>query len=214
MPNRLLIAYHLIWTAYGHWLANDPRGSGSTVVLNELLAALGEIHYGRKRVQPPRQVVRDFYQEAQKLLSYALLKFDQSDIERIGNAFAEIIGERKYTCYACAIMPDHVHILIRKHRDLGEEMFEQLQDRSRDRYCEIGTCNSSHPIWTDGGWKRYLFTPDEVRGVIRYIENNPLEIGWPRQEWAFVKPYDEWPLHPGHSPNSPWARGLRKGRSG
>ena len=28
--------------------------------------------------------------------------------------------ERNYTCYGCAIMPDHVHLLIRKHRDQAE----------------------------------------------------------------------------------------------
>lgn len=105
-------------------------------------------------------------------------------------------------------MPDHVHILIRKHRDLGEEMIEHLQDRSRDRFCEVGVCDPSHPVWTDGGWKRYLFTPEALRGVIQYIARNPLEIGWPAQQWAFVKPYDGWPLHPGHNPNSPWARRL------
>ncbi len=209
MPNRLLIAYHLIWTAYGHWFPNDPRGSGSAVVLKERIAALGEIHYGRKRVQPPNAVVRRFYEQAQKLLSYPLLRFDPSDIGIVAAAFAEIIRERKYTCYACAIMPDHVHFLIRKHRDLGEEMIEHLQDRSRDRFCEAGTCDPSHPIWTDGGWKRYLFTPADVRGVIRYVDANPLEIGWPAQKWDFVKPYDGWPLHPGHNPNSPWARRLR-----
>jgi REP element-mobilizing transposase RayT len=211
MPNRLLIAYHLIWTGYGHWLPNDPRGSGSTIVMKDAIAALGEIHYGRKRVQPDRQEVRSFYQQAQKLLSYTTLKFDQSDIMTVGKAFGEIIRERKYTCYACAIMPDHVHILIRKHRDLGEEMIENLQDRSCDRFCDGGSCNPSHPVWTDGGWKRYLFTPEEVRGVIRYIEGNPLEIGWPLQRWDFVKAYDNWPLHPGHDPKSPWARGLRLG---
>ena len=211
MNHRLLIAYHLIWTAYGHWLANDPRGSGSTVVLSPKIAALGELHFGRKRQQPPGAVIREFYAEAQKLLSYPLLKFDQSDIQRIGDAFAEIIHERKYTCYACAIMPDHVHILIRKHRDLGEEMIEFLQDRSRDRFCALGVCDPGHPIWTDGGWKRYLFTPTEIRTVIRYIEGNPLEIGWPAQRWSFVKEYDGWPLHPGHSPNSPRARRLRQG---
>ena len=100
MTDRLPIAYHLIWTGYGHWLPNDPRGSGSMVVLKDAIAALGEIHYGRKRAQSPRQAVRDFYQQAQKLLSYAPLKFDQSDITIIGNAFAQIITERKYTCYA------------------------------------------------------------------------------------------------------------------
>jgi REP element-mobilizing transposase RayT len=210
MSRPLLIAYHLVWTSYGHWLPNDPRGSGSKTVLNEKIAALGELHYGRKRVQPPGRLVRDFYQQATKILSYSLPEFDQSDIAMIGDAFAEIIEKRWYTCYACAIMPDHVHILIRKHRDLGEEMIEHLQERSRERYCAAGICDPGHPIWTDGGWKRYLFTPDEVRGVIRYIEGNPLEIGWPRQEWGFVKRYDGWPLHPGHNPNSPWARRLRQ----
>jgi REP element-mobilizing transposase RayT len=208
MNDRLIIAYHLVWTGYGHWLPNDPRGSGSKSVLNEKIAALGEPHYGRKRVQPAGQVVREFYRQATPILSYPQLKFDETDIRQIGVAFAEIVSERKYTCYACAIMPDHVHILIRKHRDLGEDMIEHLQDRSRDRFCEAGVCDPSHPVWTDGGWKRYLLTPDALRGVIQYIERNPLEIGWARQQWDFVKAYDGWPLYPGHNPNSPWARRL------
>ena len=32
MNNPLVIAYHLIWTAYGWWLPNDPRGSGSVTI--------------------------------------------------------------------------------------------------------------------------------------------------------------------------------------
>jgi len=212
MPRPLLIAYHLIWTGYGHWLPNDPRGSGSTSVLKDSIAALGEIHYGRKLVQPSGKVVRGFYETAHKVLSYPVLRFYQADILTIGKAIAEIIDAHKYTCFACAIMPDHVHILIRKHRDLGEEMIEHLQDGSRDRFCERGVCDPGHPVWTDGGWKRYLFTPGMIRGVIRYIEDNPSEIGWPRQAWAFVTPYDGWPLHPRHNPNSPWARRLRAAR--
>jgi REP element-mobilizing transposase RayT len=103
-------------------------------------------------VQPPGVVVREFCEQAQKVLSYSLLRFDQSEIQRIADAFDEIIQERKYTCYACAIMPDHVHILIRKHRDLGEEMIEHLQLRSRDRFSEAGTRDPGHPIWTDRWW--------------------------------------------------------------
>lgn len=211
MLRPLVIAYHLVWTGYGHWLPNDPRGSGSKVVFSERIAALGELHFGRKAVQPPSQVVREFYRQAEPILYYPLLTFDQSDIEVISAAFAEIIAERKYTCYACAIMPDHVHILIRKHRDLAEEMMEHLQDRSRAHYRAAGKCDSGHPIWTEGGWRRFLSTPDEVRSVIRYIERNPLEIGCPRQRRGFVNQYDGWPLHPGHNPTSPWARRLRGG---
>jgi hypothetical protein len=32
----------------------------------------------------------------------------------------------------------------------------------------------------------------------------------PVQQWMFVKPYDGWPLHPGHNPNSPYAKRLRE----
>lgn len=46
----MVIAYHLCWTAYGCWLPNDPRGSGSEVVRSERLAALGEPHLGRKAI--------------------------------------------------------------------------------------------------------------------------------------------------------------------
>ena len=46
MSGRLVIGYHLIWTAYGHWLPNDPRGSGSVIALDPRIAALGEFVYG------------------------------------------------------------------------------------------------------------------------------------------------------------------------
>ena len=48
MPGKSVIAHHLIWTLYGHWLPNDPRGSGSRELLDEKFAPLGEIHHGRK----------------------------------------------------------------------------------------------------------------------------------------------------------------------
>jgi REP-associated tyrosine transposase len=210
MNERLLIAYHLIWTGYGRWLPNDPRGSSSTVAVERHVAALGQVHFGRKKVQPPGRVVREFYERAKAALKYPLLDFGPREIAVIGEAFAELVERQRYTCYSCAIMPDHVHILIRKHRDWGEDMTEHLQIASRDRLAELRTFDPDHPVWTNGEWKRYVFEPDDLRGVISYIESNPLKLGWRRQEWAFVKEYDGWPLHPGHNPISPWARGLRK----
>ncbi|HEX9660013.1 MAG TPA: hypothetical protein VGA18_06905, partial [Rhodothermales bacterium] len=43
-----IIAHHLIWTLYGHWLPNDLRGSGSDVVRDPKLQPLGDVHQGRK----------------------------------------------------------------------------------------------------------------------------------------------------------------------
>ena len=68
MTRPIVIAYHLIWTAYGWWLPNDPRGSGSRTIASEVLADLGDIHYGRKRVQPSGGDVCRFYERAADLL--------------------------------------------------------------------------------------------------------------------------------------------------
>jgi len=106
-------------------------------------------------------------------------------------------------------MPDHVHLIIRKHKHPAETMIENLQLLSRERLVTEGFRDTGHPVWTVGGWKRFLDRPTAVRRVIRYIDRNPLEIGLPRQRWPFVAEYNDWPLHLGHSPNSPYVRRLQ-----
>ena len=205
----IVIAHHLIFTAYGWWLPNDPRGSNSTTIRNDVIAELGEIHYGRRRVQPVSGDIGEFYREADKRLRHELMTFSEGEVSAIATAFEEVAKEQRYTCWACAIMPDHVHVLIRKHKHLAEEMIAVLQDHSRLRLRADGLRPTNHPVWGGPGWKVFLDHPDEVRRIVGYIEANPLKIGWPRQEWEFVKSYDGWPLHPGHSTRSPYVRGLR-----
>jgi REP element-mobilizing transposase RayT len=210
MHNPLVIAYHLVWTAYGWWLPNDPRGSGSRTVRTNLIAELGELHFGRKKVQPAGRLIREFYGEAADHLKHPLLTFDEAARCEIATAFSDVIAGERYTCYACAIMPDHVHLLIRKHKHSAEEMIEALKTQSRLRLSARGLRSVTHPTWTAGiGCKVFLDHPDEIRRTIRYIENNPLPLGLPIQRWPFITPYDGWPLHPGHSPNSPYALRLR-----
>jgi len=106
-------------------------------------------------------------------------------------------------------MPDHVHLLIRKHRHTYEKMIESLQRRARLRLCELSRRPADHPVWATGGWSVFLDRPDDIRRTVRYIDDNPLKLNRSRQRWPFVTPYDGWPLHPGHHPNSPYARRLR-----
>jgi hypothetical protein len=208
----IVIAYHLIWTVYGWWLPNDPRGSGSRFINSDTIAALGELHPGRKRIQPARRVVRDFYEHAAKVLRHPLLEIRDRALDIVAAAFARVIKEQNYTCYACAIMPDHVHIVVRKHRHSAEEMIEKLQNAARWALIESTPClwPDDHPVWTaGGGWKVFLDHPDEVERTIPYVEKNPIKIGLPPQRWPFVVPYDRWPLHAGHSANSPYVKALR-----
>jgi REP element-mobilizing transposase RayT len=206
----LVIAYHLIWTAYGWWLPNDPRGGGSKAIATDVIAELGELHHGRKRVQPLGRAVREFYEKAARVLKHPLLTFDPAARDVVASAFGEVIRRERYTCYACAVMPDHVHLLIRKHKHKAEEMADRLKAHSRSRLCSTGHRPDDHPVWTGGCvWHVFLDHPEEVRRTIRYIDNNPLPLGLPPQHWPFTTPYDNWPLHAGHSPSSPYATRLR-----
>jgi hypothetical protein len=112
----MVIAYHLVWTLYGWWLPNDPRGSMSHFIESDVIFELGNLHYGRKRVQPSSREIRAFYDVAATKLKHKLLKLTRDDVPVVASAFAEVIRTRRYTCYACAIMPDHIHLVIRKHR--------------------------------------------------------------------------------------------------
>jgi REP element-mobilizing transposase RayT len=210
MPRPLVIAHHLVWTGYGWWMPNDPRGSMSHKVASDVIAELGELHYGRRKVQPPAEVIREFHHRAEDVLTFPLLEFARREVEMIAESFSETITEHRYTCYACAIMPDHVHLLIRKHKHKAEQMIAFFQQKSRLRLRTSAARTPDHPIWGGPGWKAFLDHPDAVRRTIRYIEDNPCKLRLPRQQWPFVTPYDGWPLHPGHSPNSPYAKRLRQ----
>lgn len=209
MSQPIVIAHHLIWTAYGTWLPNDPRGSNSHAIRKDVLAELSELHYGRKEIQPTGREIREFYAKATPLLKHRVLTFDGAARAQIAGAFANVIEREKLTCWACVVMPDHAHVLIRKHRLLAEEMIQLLQAESALRLREHGGWPVEHPVWGGCGWKVFLDHPDEVKRTIGYVERNPDPYHLPRQTYLFVKPYDNWPLHPGHSPNSPYAKALR-----
>jgi REP-associated tyrosine transposase len=135
------------------------------------------------------------YHRAEARLEFPVIRFNSAQIETVAAAFAQCIAEHSYTCYACAILPDHAHLVIRKHRHRAEQMIENLQRTSRLRLCISGAAPDGHPIWTLGGWRGFLDSPKAVRSVLRYVQRNPARAGLPAQHWAFLVPYDRWP-HP------------------
>jgi REP element-mobilizing transposase RayT len=210
MSQPIVIAYHLIWTVYGTWLPNDPRGSGSNAIATDVLKDLGELHFGRKSIQPPSRDIREFYQRATPLLDHEVLTLDRAAIASAACGLANAIAEHRYTCYACAAMPDHVHLVVRKHKNNAEEMLKNINLLSRKRLVEEGHRAEDHPVWTGGdGWKVFLDHPDDIHRTILYVDQNPAKSRLPPQRWDFVSAYDGWPLHPGHSLHSPYVKALR-----
>jgi REP element-mobilizing transposase RayT len=156
---------------------NDLRGSTSKTIRSDALRQLGELHLGRKKVQPASRDIKIFYDQARLLLKHPLLELSPECMAIVADAFGEAIRQFRYTCYACAILPDHIHLILRKHRDSAEEMIQHLQDYGRLRLSASGLFPTDHPIWVRGGWKVFLDHPDEIRRTIGYIDDNPLPYG-------------------------------------
>jgi REP element-mobilizing transposase RayT len=186
MARPLVIAHHLIWTAYGWWLPNDLRGSMSRFIASDVLTQLGDLHYGRKRIQPAGRSIRQFYEIAKDLLKFPLLTFTPAERTLIALAFEDVIRACGYTCYACAVMPDHVHLLIRKHKHKAEEMIANFQQASRERVRHAGERKFDHPVWGGPGWKVFLGSSEDIERTVGYIHQNPIKIGMAPQRWHFV----------------------------
>jgi REP element-mobilizing transposase RayT len=192
----MVVAHDLIWTAYGWWLPNDPRGSSSHEIRVERIAELGELHHGRKTVQPYPAEIRQFYEQAGVALKHELLTFNTAETTTLATSFGEAVRKSRYTCYSCAIMPDHIHMLIRRHRDPAETMIENFQNVSRLAILGAKRRADNHPVWGGPGWKVFLNTRADIERVDHYIRMNPLKAGLPAQNWAFCKKYDGWMPRP------------------
>jgi REP element-mobilizing transposase RayT len=174
---------------YGHWLSNDPRGSGSETIRKDELKALGDIHPGRKRVQPPRTDLKDFYKEAEPLLDHPTIWFDEPMRRVIADAIAKVARERGYTIWALSVCSNHAHGVVRTHRDRSEVIWQHLADASRDALRKAGLVPLKHPVWSHRPYKVFLYTDDDVIGRIEYVEDNPEKEGLARQHWECVQPY-------------------------
>jgi REP element-mobilizing transposase RayT len=195
LHENTVVAHHLVLCGYGHWLPNDLRGSGSTEVRMPELAALAPIHKGRKARQPTRGELRVFHREVEQRLRHPVLWYEQSDRETIGAAVGSIVLSKGYTVWACAVLRDHVHLCVRVHRDNYRKMWEVLTEVTREALRRVRPELAVHPIWSERPYSVYLYTPDDIRRTIDYVNGNPRKHGLPKQTWDFVRGYDGWPRH-------------------
>ena len=106
-------AYHSVFSMYGFWLPNDPRGSGSDYVASWELFRYGpatKTHTRRSVAGCP--LPPNWQREARSALHYPPVVITGRQALAIGQGFATAIAEGPYRVYACAILPEHVHLLI------------------------------------------------------------------------------------------------------
>ena len=196
----MIEAYFCTFTVYGFWLPNDPRGSGSVYVGKRELLPYGlatkvstRKSVARKSCDP---VVR---REAKGVLKYSPVRLNGVQAMWMGRAFGEVVEEDGLVVYACAIMHDHVHMVVARSGRPVERVVWRLKARATMVLARVGLHPFQHEkrvrgqlpkMWGRGDWSVYLNCPEEVREKIRYVEGNPLKEGMKRQRWRFLTEYE------------------------
>jgi REP element-mobilizing transposase RayT len=197
----MVLASHLIITAYGFWLPNDPRGSWSDFVGSWELWKFGDatkVNTRTSRAHIAHDKTRR--EEARAALKYPPVVFNGTQARAIARGFADYIDRAGHLVWACSILPDHVHTVIARSHLKIESIATQLKGAATRRIIEEGIHplaayqkdGASRPpkMWARGEWKVFLDSVEDVRRAIRYVENNPLKEGKKRQRWSFVTAFD------------------------
>jgi REP element-mobilizing transposase RayT len=189
----MAMASHIIFSAYGFWLPNDPRGSWSDFVRKWELLRFGEAT--KWKINSPRSVAsvphdRKLRKAAKAVLDYRPVSFTGEQALVVSQGFRTAIDEGSYTIYACAILPEHVHMVVARHRRKPTQIMGHMKAKAT-RALRRHECwfSDDRPVWVDRGWKVYLDTPADVRRAIAYVEQNPIKEGKPLQRWSFVSAF-------------------------
>lgn len=197
----MVLGYHLIITAYGFWLPNDPRGSWSDFVRAWELRRFGPATKvnTRRSVAAARHDVR-LRTAAKSALRFPDVHLTGVQAREVGAAFGEYCTTSGLRAWACSILPEHVHFVFGRHRFKIEYAANLLKGAATTRLLELGMHPLQDyrrpdgrlpPMWTRREWKVYLDSIEDIERAIRYVEGNPVKEGKRRQHWSFVTPFDE-----------------------
>lgn len=179
----MIIAYHAVFTTYGTWLPNDPRGSYSGKIYNEELSALGATRYGRQCPQPPRDKLLRFWTDSLPCISRKPFFINDHSRPAIAAGFTRVIQKLKLMAPACAIMNDHVHILVLRSKYSIEYLVNQLKGAA------TAELKLKQTPWTRGCWKVFINDTESLAAAADYIRANPAAAGLADQSWDFVTPF-------------------------
>jgi len=196
----MVIGYHVILTAYGFWLPNDPRGSWS-----DFVGAWELVRFGRATKTDVRRSLakkphdRRTRLAAKDALKYPPVRFNGHQARAIGRGIACFVKRSDLNVWACSILPEHTHLVVGRHRYGIEQIGNLLKGAATGRlnaegihpFRDFRAPNGKPPkAWAQGMWKVFLRTPADVRRAVRYVEDNPAKEGLPRQRWSFVTPFN------------------------
>ena len=136
---------------------------------------------------------------AKKGLKYPAVSFTGVQARAIGRGFGKYVERAGLQVWACAILPEHVHMVIGRFRldieqiviQLKGDATQQLLDEEIHPLGHFCNKNGRRPRrWARGEWSVFLETFEDIQRAIVYVEENPAKEGKRTQRWSFVTPFD------------------------
>ena len=196
----MIVGYHIIFGAYGFWLPNDPRGSWSDFVGSwELFRYGAATKTNERRSLARRPHDRALRLQVKTALQRPEVMFTGLQARAVGRGFAHYVERSRLPVWACAILPDHVHLVVGQSRLAVRQLVIQLKGDATERLVEEGIHPFGHlkpnrgrvpKCFARGEWKVFL-DPEDVPRAVRYVEKNPAKEGKKSQNWSFVTRYPD-----------------------
>ena len=196
----MIHGYHVILPHYGFWLPNDPRGSWSLFVASWELARFGKTtrHLEQRTLAQLTDEELKQRDAMRKALLYPPVTLTGKQALSVANGFQLHADKCNYEVWACAILPEHTHLVIARHRYKVEQMANLLKGAATRQLF----ADSLHPLtqytkqgerpphmWARGLWKVYLDSDEQIENAIGYVNDNPVKESKPMQKWKWIKPY-------------------------
>mgnify|MGYP000579337920 CR=1 FL=1 len=124
----MVLAYHVIFSTYGFWLPNDPRGSNSDFVGAKHLLKFGAATKVRDRrshaLDPHNRALRA---AAKQSLTYPPVTFTEQQLQAVARRFARCLQRTNCVIVVCAILPQHTHMVVQRHRYEIEKLINLMK---------------------------------------------------------------------------------------
>jgi len=216
----MVLGYHVIFTTYGFWLPNDPRGSWS-----EFVGAWELFRFGHATKINTRQSQAAIEHDskhrlaAKSALKYPAVHFTGVQARAVGEGFAKLAEKSDLAVRACSILPEHVHMVIGRHTYHIEqavtlfkgEATRQLIGQGLHPFRGIPPVRGRLPQpWARGEWKVYLDDLLDIERAIKYVEENPLKKDKPLKRGHSCDPSRQTRsprgsrLNAAHAGSEPW----------
>ena len=194
--------YHAIFSAYGYWLPNDPRGSWSDFVHSYELFRYGgaatTVDCRRSYAHDPHDA--QARRAMKEHLKYPPARFDDLQRISIANGVARACLESAIILHACAIGFDHIHIVSARHHEKSiEDIVKQFKSFATKQMNADGTnpmsryrtkSGSPPTSWSEGLWSVFINHETRLQSAIEYVTRHPTKEGLAPQPWSFLTPIE------------------------